>query len=74
MRRQRGAQGRRGGRKGRVDGVADALEDVSTIGDDGVPQDGVVAGERVGHRGLVAIPEAGAALDVGEEKRDSPRW
>ena len=60
---------RRGrGREGGAEGVADRLEDVAAVVRDRPAQQGIVPGDRGGHRPRQPLPELGAALDVGEEK------
>jgi hypothetical protein len=60
----------RGGTKHGAELIADGLEDVTVVRDDGRAEQRVVAGEGIPHRGGLLFPEAGAALDVGEEKGD----
>ena len=61
----------RGGERG-VHPVAGGLHHVAVVRLDRRTQDLVVAGERGLHRVGVLLPEAGRALDVGEEEGDRP--
>ncbi len=61
-----------GSSEGAVDAVAGHLHDVSVVGGDCVTQDPVVACQHVFHRLGVLLPEAGRALEVGEQERDRP--
>jgi hypothetical protein len=56
--------------KSRAERIAHRLEDVAVVGSDRLVEEGVVTGERFPHRLGLLLPEAGAAFDVGEEKRD----
>jgi hypothetical protein len=59
--------------EGSTEGIADSFEDTAAMSVDGVPEEHVMARKRRGHGLGMLLPEAGAALDVGEEKGNRPR-
>ena len=63
-----GGDRRRDGGKDGAEGIADRLEDEAAVRLDRRAQQCVVAGEGDRHRPRLALPEPGAALDVGEEE------
>ena len=54
----------------RVEGITDRFEDVAAVGVNRRAHNGVVPDEGLLHRRAVVLPARGAALDVGEQKRD----
>lgn len=69
----RGDRAHRAGERGK-EGVAHGLEDEALVRLDGVAQDLVVTGEGDAHRRRFALPELGAALDIGQEEGDGSGW
>ena len=64
--------GLRGCREGRLDGVADNLEENRSVRLDGLSEQDEVALDGVRHRRSVLLPALRAALDVGEEEGNRP--
>ena len=67
-----GPQRGRGRRERGAEGVANGLEDVTTVCFDGRPEDGIVTHDSTRHQVGESLPELGASCDVGEEKGYSP--
>ncbi len=61
-------------RKGAVKGVAHGLEHCTAVGLKGCAQDRIVAAQGSFHRLGLGLPQARAAFDVGEEKRNRSGW
>ena len=59
-----------GEREGGLEGVADGLEDLAALPGNRFMQDFIMLFQGDLHGDRQALPQGGAALDVGEEKRD----
>ena len=70
LRLEGGFEGHGSGGEGGAESIADGLEDGASIGLDGGAEEGVVASEGEAHSVGLFVPEASAALDVGEKERD----
>jgi hypothetical protein len=57
-----------------ANGIASGLEDPAVVRRNSILQERVVAGERGGHGPGKALPQAGAALDIGKEEHSLAGW
>ena len=70
---ERGVEGVAGGDEDRVEAVAGGLDHPAAVPDHRVPQDAVVALERVRHGARVLLPEPRGTLEIGEQERHRSR-
>ena len=49
--------------------IADGLENIASVGCDGLSHEDIVPGKRDLHRPGMRFPDFGAALDIGEQQR-----
>jgi hypothetical protein len=59
--------------KGRLDGVADVLEQDAMVVGDGRVENRVMPPCRPCHRDAIPLPESRGALDISKEEGDDPR-
>ena len=60
--------------EGSTECISDRFENGAIVALDRLPYDGIVRRQRDTHRVGAALPEFGAALDVGEQKGHDAGW